>query len=292
MPTTGNADDSGDSAGNGAGKLKIGWFATGRGEGSYGLLKSALDALDSGDLPAEFAFVFANRARGQTKRTDRFFDLVESREIPLVTLSSRDFRRSHGDRPWPELRADFDTAAIELLRPYSIDIAVQAGYMLIAPLLCSEYLTLNLHPALPGGTIGMWQQAVWDVIAGGLDEAGAMVHVSTEDVDEGPVLAIARFSVRGAGFDSLWAEITGSDPHELKKNPGEDLPLFRAIRNAGLLRERPLLIETLKAVAAGRIDPTGAGDVTDLTPVVEQVIADKGRAASAFPPNAPADAPG
>jgi hypothetical protein len=115
----------------------------------------------------------------------------------------------------------------------------------------------------------MWQQAVWDVIAGGLDEAGAMIHVSTEDVDEGPVVATSRFSVRGDGFDSLWAEISGLDVGALKEDPGEDLPLFRAIRNASMLRERPFLIETLKAVAAGRIDPTGAGEVVDLTPVVE-----------------------
>ena len=270
MTATGNIGGSPNSSGNTKKKLKIGWFSTGRGEGSYGLLKSALDARDSGDLPVEFAFVFVNRARGQNDLTDRYLGLVESRAIPLVTLSSRDFRRSHDNRPWPELREDFDRAAIGLLRPYSADIAVQAGYMLIAPLLCSEYLTLNLHPALPGGTIGMWQQAVWDVIGGGLDETGAMVHVSTEDVDEGPVLATSRFSVRGEGFDPLWAEITGSELHALKKDPGEDLPLFRAIRNAGLLRERLLLIETLKAVAAGRIDPTGAGEVADLTPVVER----------------------
>ncbi|MCZ6539340.1 MAG: formyltransferase family protein [Chloroflexi bacterium] len=273
MRTTGDADGSISSFGNEGKILKIGWFSTGRGEGSYGLLKSALDAVDSGDLPAEFAFVFVNRARGQTSRTDRFLGLVESHAIPLVTLSSRDFRRSHGDKPWPDLREDFDRAAIELLHPYSADIAVQAGYMLIAPLLCSEYLTLNIHPALPGGTIGMWQQAVWDVITEGLDETGAMVHVSTEKVDEGPVLATTRFSVRGDGFDSLWADIAGSDVRALKNERGEDLALFKAIRNAGLLRERPLLVETLKGVAAGRIDPTGAGDVTDLTPVVERLAA-------------------
>lgn len=269
MPTTGNSTGPLSSSGDPQKKLTIGWFSTGRGEGSYGLLKSVLDAIDSGDLPAEFTFVFVNRARGQTRLTDRFLGLVESRDIPLVTLSSRDFRRSHDNRPWPELREDFDMAAIELLRPYSADIAVQAGYMLIAPLLCSEYLTLNLHPALPGGTIGMWQQAVWDVIDGGLDETGAMVHVSTEEVDEGPVLATAKFSVRGEGFDPLWREITGSDLAALKKDPGEDLPLFKTIREAGLLRERPLLVETLKAVAAGRIDPTGAGEIADLTPEVE-----------------------
>ena len=254
--------------------LKIGWFSTGRGEGSYGLLSSALEAIDSGDLPAELAFVFVNRVKGQTKRTDRFLELVESRGIPLITLSSRDFRRDNDNKPWAELREDFDEAAIELLRPHKADIAVHAGYMLIAPLLCSEYLTLNLHPALPGSTIGMWQQAVWDVITEGLDETGTMIHVSTEDVDEGPVLSTAKFSVRGGEFDTLWADVSGADFDTLKSEPGEDLPLFKAIRGAGLLRERPLLIETLKAVDEGRIDATGTGDVVDLTPEVEQVVKD------------------
>jgi len=63
-------------------KLSIGWFSTGRGEGSYGLLSSALEAIDSGDLNAELAFVFVNRVKGQTKRTDRFLELVESRGFP------------------------------------------------------------------------------------------------------------------------------------------------------------------------------------------------------------------
>jgi phosphoribosylglycinamide formyltransferase 1 len=252
--------------------LKIGWFSTGRGEGSYGLLESALSALDSGDLAAELAFVFVNRVKGQTKRTDRFLDLIESRGIPLITLSSRDFRRSHDNKPWAELREEFDRTAIELLRPHSADIAVHAGYMLIAPLLCSEYLTLNLHPALPGGTIGMWQQAVWDVITEGLDETGAMIHVSTEDVDEGPVLSTAKFSVKGEELAPLWEEVSNADIAALKEEPGENLPLFKAIREAGLLRERPLLIETLKAVASGRIDPAGAGDITDLTTEVEAAV--------------------
>jgi len=252
--------------------LRIGWFSTGRGEGSYGLLQSALNALDSGDLSAEIAFVFVNRVKGQTKRTDRFLELVESRGIPLVTLSSRDFRRSHDNRPWSELREEFDRAAIELLQPHSADIAVHAGYMLIAPLLCSEYLTLNLHPALPGGTIGMWQQAVWDVITECLDETGVMIHVSTEEVDEGPVLSTTKFSVKGDEFSPMWNELSQTDLTTIKEDIGEDLPLFKAIREAGLLRERPLLIETLKAVASGRIDPAGTGEITDLTTEVEAAV--------------------
>lgn len=273
MPEAGGVI-SGESHDAIADPLRIGWFSTGRGEGSFGLLSSALDSIRSGDLPAELAFVFVNRVRGQTGATDRFLDLVESNGIPLVTLSSRDFRRTHDNRPWAELRTKFDHAAIELLQPYSADIAVHAGYMLIAPLLCSEYLTLNLHPALPGGTIGMWQQAVWDVITQRLDETGAMIHVSTEDVDEGPVLATAKFTVRGPEFDDQWQAIAGSDLEELKQEPGESLPLFQAIRQAGLLRERPLLIETLKAVASGRVNPSGDSPIVDLSPEVEAAVAD------------------
>ena len=72
----------------------------------------------------------------------------------------------------------------------------------------------------------------------------------------------------------MWADVSGADFDTLKSEPGEDLPLFKAIRGAGLLRERPLLIETLKAVGEGRIDATGTGDVVDLTPEVEQVVKD------------------
>ena len=132
MASTGNLAEARDAPGAGA-PLMVGWFSSGRGEGSYGLLKAALDTIESDDLPVKIAFVFINRVKGQTKRTDRFLELVDSHDIPLVTLSSRDFRRSHGNRPWNELREEFDRAAIELLRPHSAAIAVHAGYMLIAP---------------------------------------------------------------------------------------------------------------------------------------------------------------
>ena len=252
--------------------LKIGWFTTGRGEGSYGLLESTLNAIHSGELHGKIAFVFVNRVEGQTNHTDRLLTLVRSHGIPLITLSSRDFRRAHNNKPWKNLREMFDKTIIELLKPYDADIAVHAGYMLIAPLLCSEYLTLNLHPALPGGTIGMWQQAVWDVIEKRLNRTGAMVHVSTINVDEGPVIATSDFSVRGKNFDAHWEEIDGFDLKKLKQKMGEELELFKAIRKAGLLRERPLLVETLKAVSQGRIDPTGSSGTIDLTKVVEKSV--------------------
>ena len=131
------------------GPLRLGWFSTGNGEGSYGLLKAALDAIDSGKLNASIEFVFCNREKGQTAGSDRFIDFAESRGIPVVTLSSRRFRREHDNRRWSELREDFDRAVLGLIEQFEVDITVNAGYMLIAPLLCQEPLMINLHPALP-----------------------------------------------------------------------------------------------------------------------------------------------
>ena len=92
--------------------------------------------------------------------------------------------------------------------------------------------------------------------------SGAFVHLATEDLDRGPVVSYVTFPIRGEGFDELWREAEGSDVAELQARFGEDLPLLQAIRREGVLRERPLLLETLKAVASGRIRVSG-GEVVD-----------------------------
>ena len=42
------------------------------------------------------------------------------------------------------------------------------------------------------------------------------------------------------------------------KAQGEEQPLFKQIRQEGIKRERPLLLETLKALADGRLKVSGA----------------------------------
>ena len=257
--------------------LRLGWFSTGRGQGSLGLLKATLDAVERGRLNASIDFVFCNRERGQASGSDRFMDFVESHGISLVALSSRRFRRERDNRPWRELRESFDLAAAELLKGHNPDLSVNAGYMLIAPVLCRLYRMINVHPALPTGPAGIWNNVIWELIEQAEDRNGAMVHLVTEDVDEGPVLAYCSYPIRGPQFDSHWAGIEGLESDDLRKDPGEDLLLFRAIREAGLLRERPLLVETLCAVADGRLDlelaSAGGGVPADLTKVVEQAVA-------------------
>ena len=251
--------------------LRLGWFSTGNGEGSYGLLKAALDAINSGELNARIEYVFCNREPGQMAGSDRFIEFAKSSGIPVVTLSSRRFRREHDNRPWSELREDFDRAVIDLIEPYKADITVNAGYMLIAPLLCRETTMINLHPALPGGPIGMWQNVNWELISDRAQRSGAMVHVVTEEVDGGPVLSYCGYDLHGAEIEPLWAEVEGQDVDQLKSEHGKEHPLFVALRNLSLVRERPLIVETLKAVADGRIDLANADshEPLDLTTEVE-----------------------
>ena len=260
--------------------LRVGWFSTANGAGSLGMLESVLSAVDAGRLDVRLEFVFVNRARGYSAATDRYMELVESRGIPLLALSSRDFRRAHGGAPWASLRAEFEGEVLSLLSGFSPDVSVQAGYMLYAPVLCQSLLMLNQHPALPGTTVGTWQEAVWDVIESRMSETGSMVHVSTEELDSGPVVAFCRFPVVGPLWDSLW-EAAGEHPGRDRYNSDSGVSrLFDAIRQAGMLRERPLVVRTLGAIADGAVSLDGLRDGTlgqalDLTDVVESDVAGK-----------------
>lgn len=71
--------------------LRIGWFSTGRGEGSQGLLRFVGERL--GDIDARIEFVFSNRAPGEAEGSDAFFRLADELGLPLVTHSSARFRR-------------------------------------------------------------------------------------------------------------------------------------------------------------------------------------------------------
>src|SRR5690606_5044607 len=53
--------------------FRFGWFTTARGPGSRGMYEAVAKAIADGRLDAEFAFVFANRERGENPLTDSFF---------------------------------------------------------------------------------------------------------------------------------------------------------------------------------------------------------------------------
>ena len=238
--------------------IDIGWFSTGRGEGSLGLLKTVQDAILRGELDARIRFIFSNREAGEGEGSDRFFRQARDYDIPLVTFSSQGFRRSRGGGPFSRHRLEFDREVMKRLEDYEPDMCVLAGYMLITDTeLCNRYTMLNFHPAPPNGPVGTWQDVIWRLIEDGAEEAGGYIHLATEDLDRGPVLTWYSFPIRGKDFDPLWQQVEGCATEYLKTNEGEDLPLFQLIRQEGVRRERPLLLETLKAFAQGDIRVKG-----------------------------------
>jgi folate-dependent phosphoribosylglycinamide formyltransferase PurN len=266
--------------------LRIGWFTTGAGPGSqrWRMFSAVVEAMAAGDLDALIAFVFCNRARREDEGTDAFLDLVESRNIPLVTHSSRAFRRARGGelsqpgQPLPAWRADYDREVAALIAPYDIDIAVLAGYMLIFTAEMSERHTfLNLHPAAPDGPVGTWQEVIRQLIATNATRSGVMVHIATDELDRGPVVAYCMYPLRGPTLDLLWHDAGA-------RALSDDDPLFVTIRKLGAAREVPLIVSTLRAIADGRLvcndrsvtDASGNAlpSGIDLTPEVDKLLND------------------
>ncbi len=237
--------------------LKIGWLSTGRGPGSQGLLRFVQDRLIDGRLDARIEFVFSNREHGEAEGSDQFFSMVREYGLPLATFSSSEFRRSWSG-PSPSRRKEYDRRVMSLLSGYSPDVCILAGYMLIVGgAMCRRYPLLNLHPALPDGPIGTWQEVIWSLIENKATHTGAMVHLATEDVDRGPVISHCTVPITGEGIDGKWRDLVGQNIDEVKVSPGEELPLFRMIREREYQREPYLLFETLRAVAQGRVNVQG-----------------------------------
>ena len=236
--------------------LNIGWFSTGRGEGSRGLLQFVQERIDRGLLDARIQFVFSNRVHGQAQGSDEFFELVSSYNLPLVTRSSAHYRRSRSSSglTWTELRPDYDRLVLEDLADFRLDICVLAGYMLIwGGEMCRRYAMLNLHPALPDGPIGTWQSVTWELIRQQASRTGAMIHLATEELDRGPVVSYCTAPITGSDFDQEWESLNGADLDQVRVTQGEDFPLFQQIRQAEYVREPYLILETLRALAEGRV---------------------------------------
>ena len=253
--------------------LDLGWLTAGRGPGSRGMFEGVLAAIDDGSLDARIAFLFMHRERGEGEASDAFMDLAASRGIPIESLSSARFREEHGG-DFATHREEYDARVLDLLRPHAADLCVMAGYLLIlSPALTHAYRFVNLHPALPDGPVGLWQEVIRELIETGAQESGATVLLVTDELDRGPRIAYARFPIVGPPFDALRSDA--------RRAGGEAQPLFDAIREAGLRREPVLLTETLKALAGGGlavrgeriVDASGAPvDARDLTAEVEAAL--------------------
>jgi phosphoribosylglycinamide formyltransferase 1 len=246
----------------------IGWFSTGRDEAARDLLKAAVDAIASGEIKAEIGFVFCSREPGESPESDLFIEQVQTYRLPLVCFSYQKFKSAQSlgtseTNSLPAWRITYDREIMLRLKGFAPALCVLAGYMLIVgPELCTRYQMINLHPALPGGPTGTWQEVVWQLIEQRAKMSGFMMHLVTPELDRGPVASFCRYRLDGGEFDPLWWQYEGMDVSEIKRAEGEQNPLFQMIRAEGLKREFPLIISTIKAFSLRRVK-IEAGKVLD-----------------------------
>lgn len=239
--------------------LEIGWFSTGRGEGSRVLLRETWSKIQSGWLKAKISFVFCSREPGEAEGSDLFLEQVKQYSMPLVYFSHSRFREKQaaelGRRPsFSEIRIAYDRHIMKLLEGYRADLCVMAGYMLITgEEMCRKYKMINLHPASPEGPTGTWQEVIWKLIEQEDVSSGVMMHQVTPELDRGPVITCCTYFIRGPKFDYLWKSIKNKSPGQMKAQEGENNQLFKLIRQEGFKRELPLILLTLKSFAEGKI---------------------------------------
>jgi len=285
---------------------RLGLFSTLTGAGSRALVMTIARAVLSGEIPSvALAFLFVNREPGESADTDASVDAIaRSFPVPIVRASAVRFQpdarkaaraaEAAGDAAplWAWREAYYESFR-DRLPPTELDLLL--GDMWIwSRRECAERHGVNLHPALPTGPLGkLWYEVIWDLVAGAASESGVMLHLVTPEVDRGPIVSFCRYPLVGPALDPLWASLPRSaaeraalarDQRALKREATH--PLFHAIRAAGLAREVPLMIETVRAVAAGRLRLAGgvvrdaAGTVLggglDLTGEVERAVSAAG----------------
>lgn len=254
--------------------MRIGWFSTGRDEAARNLLEVVCRDIRDNNVPAAIDWIFCHRAPGdgpeneEARQRKLFFELADRLGIPVKTLSHVRFlpemrlrgveESASAENASPALvrwRDLFGEEVMKVVRAEPVDIVVMAGYMLIIgePELNGLNI-VNIHPALPWGPKGTWQEVIHELIAAQAIEQGVMVHLVTKVLDRGPVISYCRFPIQGAGWDDLWALWRRDISEDFPRESRESHPLFRKIRLVGEVRELPLLYAAIRELALGKIE--------------------------------------
>ena len=229
------------------------------------LVETIHSAVQSGEIPdSRISAVVCNRIKGEASEVNEFIDMCRGAGLFVISISSEKVKSSFQTR---ELATGPFTWREEIGRRFRLhltrmhsremggpqlnEIHLLVGYMLwVDDITARELRMLNLHPALPGGPVGTWQQVITAIQTQGAREHGATiqrVRSGKENRDRGDPVAFFRFPVTpGMSFDEIRAE--------------------------GFRREPVLLIETLKGLAQGQFH-LGEGAGSDITEVVEAKLA-------------------
>lgn len=164
-------------------------------------MAALIEAAGDPGFPAEIALVLSNRPDAAGLATAR------AAGIRTEIVDHRDFA---GDR------AAHEAAIDRLLRQAGIDIVCLAGYLrLLTPLLVSAWAgsMLNIHPSLLPSFPGLDTHA--RALRAGVKLHGCTVHVVTQEMDAGPILAQAAVPVLPRDTEDILAQRVLRQEHRI-----------------------------------------------------------------------------
>lgn len=138
-------------------------------------------------------------------------EFARSKKIPVYHISGK----THPD---PE---DYERAMLKVFEENPVDLLLLAGYMKKVPEKIVSHLkdrVLNVHPALlpKFGGKGFWGIHVHEaVIAAGEKESGATIHLVTNEIDKGEILAQAKVPVLKEDTPEILASRVLEQEHNL-----------------------------------------------------------------------------
>lgn len=195
--------------------MRLGVLVSGNGSN----LQALIDAVSDGRIAAEIAVVISNRASAHALAR------AEQAGIPAVVVPHGEFTS----------REAFDQRVVDELRARDVDWVVFAGFMrLVTSVLLSAYplRVINLHPSLLPAFPGV--DAGRQAFEYGVKLTGCTVHLVTQDMDSGPIIAQTAVAVR----------------------PDDDLESLMTRIHAA---EHETLVAVVQAVAEGRVEVESDG---------------------------------
>lgn len=168
--------------------------------GSGSNLQALIDAARSPEYPADIALVISNKPDAQGLMR------AESDGIPGVIIKHNDY----------DSREAFDEAMHVELVKNKIDVVCLAGFMRV---LSTPFVKkwsgrmLNIHPSLLPDFKGA--HAVRDALDAGAKETGCTVHLVTDELDGGPVIAQSRVPVLDGDTEETLHKRIREEEHKL-----------------------------------------------------------------------------
>jgi formyltetrahydrofolate-dependent phosphoribosylglycinamide formyltransferase len=178
-------------------KPRVAVLISGRGSNMQALIEAAR----APDYPAEIALVLSNKPEAPGLEIARGFG-VAARAIPA--------------KPFGRDREAHERALDAVLQEQKIAIVCLAGYMrILTPWLVNRWSgrMLNIHPSLLPAYKGLETHA--RVLAAGEVRHGCTVHLVTEGMDEGPILAQAEVPVQPGDTEEALAARVLTQEHLL-----------------------------------------------------------------------------